>query len=328
MLPLITPHGDLEPSEPDECTEYTPSHYPSWGSGTLPRRAEVRTRRTTHYPSWGSGTRPDEAPRPRERCSHYPSWGSGTRVIEGGRGDHRDLITPHGDLELDRFEDVPRGVLTLITPHGDLEPLKSPMYILSSSPHYPSWGSGTVHFRPRDRVRERLITPHGDLEPLRSEHPIWQECRLITPHGDLELRLFPPQQDSVSRSLPLMGIWNDAAVLVQAVDVEFLITPHGDLEPCSAFVCSASSLRSLPLMGIWNRFMSPIALHQVEVSLPLMGIWNRVYRRHARRGAGPSHYPSWGSGTASPACPPRWRPRSHYPSWGSGTPYLPKPYPH
>ena len=53
---LITPHGDRELSGVTTPDGKTPSHYPSWGSGTGasdgsgPRAAEA------HYPSWGSGT--------------------------------------------------------------------------------------------------------------------------------------------------------------------------------------------------------------------------------------------------------------------------------
>ena len=163
------------------------------------------------------------------------------------------LITPHGDRELaHNAEPVAQGQ-HLITPHGDRElvgmlvtfrlgkhslPLMGigniggPMtFLLVSSSHYPSWGSGTLGCgctckvqksslplmgignlpeRAVDRrYRRNLITPHGDREPSRtscrstisaqSHYPSW---------GSGTARALRALRFTYRDSLPLMGIGN------------------------------------------------------------------------------------------------------------------------
>ena len=97
---------------------------------------------------------------------------------------------------------------------------------------------------------------------------------------------------------------------------------------------------SLPLMGIGNTARAATLGGLTEASLPLMGIGNRPPAARPRRGARPSHYPSWGLETVNPTAPsapgrtslplmgignrrrPRPRadpPAAHYPSWGLET---------
>ena len=204
----------------------------------------------------------------------------------------------------------------LTTPHGDQEPGRSVVSRVKTTPHYPSWGSGTkwlalgspasaislplMGIRIKaitadDAGAVRLTTPHGDQEQHPFERSIRDARELTTPHGD---------QERLGVNITI-GVTSE------------LTTPHGDQE----------RHRYLLMMGMSHS------------SLPLMGIRNRAALRRAPCSRRP-HYPSWGSGTRSGAGrmigsasslplmgirnPPRRRgsrrpPESHYPSWGSGT---------
>ena len=99
---------------------------------------------------------------------HYPSWGSGTLVLRRLLARNGQLITPHGDRERPRLRARRTRSFHLITPHGDREQevfrLEKEFQTCSlplmgignqrsghrvqedGSAHYPSWGSGTLHF--------------------------------------------------------------------------------------------------------------------------------------------------------------------------------------
>ena len=152
-----------------------------------------------------------------------------------GSGRSRTLITPHGDLEPDQMRVVERlravslplmGIWN--TPSSTAPPpdASSPHYPswgfgtlrvqfernLKCSTHYPSWGFGTRLLPDGSRVAiGELITPHGDLEPgrlrsgrrliHRAHYPSWGFGTTTPICTSCKLS---------SSSLPLMGIWNPA----------------------------------------------------------------------------------------------------------------------
>ena len=301
----------------------TTTHYPSWGSGTS--RASGATWRCapSHYPSWRSGTRDCQAPplspwdslplmgignwsstMSPSPCfwSSLPLMGIGNDGIPGVLDSERILITPHGDREprARRARESPDAVL--ITPHGDRERFPQhcqvAAYLSLITPHGDrelgiggGGGAGSFDSLPLMGIgnispRERMST-HSPA----SHYPSWgsgtssfpfqhkQAASLITPHGDREPSIRSVSISPVNTSLPLMGIGNVVAIgPVGAVDV--LITPHGDREPLDA---------SRSLIAISS-------------SLPLMGIGNPHAGAPAGAPSPPSHYPSWGSGTAIGGC--------------------------
>ena len=169
---LITPHGDREPLSvagspasrnssslplmgignnigPGTTSSSSPSHYPSWGSGTVARKVGQARRAEAHYPSWGSGTltirpRPDSGEQ-----AHYPSWGSGTSHHRARKG-------------------VVMTSLPLMGIGNDGE--EPPGEDQTPTSHYPSWGSGTSATELSLHAVIPLITPHGDRERPGPDH--------------------------------------------------------------------------------------------------------------------------------------------------------------
>ena len=221
-------------------------------------------------------------------------------ALENRIADQHDaaLITPHGDLELDRQRAMAFPTvysLPLMGIWNFQNPSKLGKFV---KPHYPSWGFGTGDGYSAKEAIQQLITPHGDLEPASRARPgrriaaslplmgIWNSIRnapgrrraqLITPHGDLELEVYAPDLTLEDNSLPLMGIWNARASAASPDSALLLITPHGDLEPEGGIAVEGSpSSAHYPSWGFGTR--GP-ALHRRTVrycSLPLMGIWNKL----------------------------------------------------
>ena len=148
----------------------------------------------------------------------------------------------------------------------------------STSPHYPSWGSGTIvvtidaggpivslplmgigNVGQPDALRNRpgLTTPHGDREPEPDSEPATAKADTHYPSwgsGTDAITLILRDGD---HSLPLMGIGNENR-------------RRGD---------RPDSPSSLPLMGIGNHFHLDSDIARPGGSLPLMGIGNSESER-------------------------------------------------
>ena len=207
---LITPHGDREPSFPVAADSAVETHYPSWGSGTLP----------------GSTGR-------KRMFFSLPLMGIGNHRHARGRPRQHELITPHGDRELVAGRQYGGGLLIISLPlMGIGNPLlRLPVWVSGAEAHYPSWGSGT---RRRSPSSGRSTThypswgsgtrtgPHCRVNTTPPHYPSWGsgtlhretgckglDTELITPHGDRELPLARGASAAIkASSLPLMGIGN------------------------------------------------------------------------------------------------------------------------
>ena len=317
--PLITPHGDLEPSRR------------SGGPGA---------RRRPHYPSWGSGTAGTPHPPSSASPAHYPSWGSGT-IAGGYIGAIATTSLPLMGIWNAGGGDVPGRRRLLITPHGDLELKKyrdgrSP--VSNSLPLMGIWNRTGIEIA-GDR--------HGRSLPLMGIwNPAWVRtapdiARYSLPlMGIWNARILSRIRETQSDSLPLMGIWNHSRIAHSsaprtphypswgsgtpsgpghhrrqrhlitphgdleldddagaALPLPHLITPHGDLERCIAAATRVSAAASLPLMGIWNAPSRHSSTRRAHRLITPHGDLERRPRRPARWPRRGAHYPSWGSGT-------------------------------
>ena len=248
------------------------AHYPSWGSGT---RCDQRMGAAgdCSLPLMGIGNGIPGGPVDgRRECNSLPLMGIGNVEMRSGGPRpirRRQLITPHGDRELENGMAWFRGHGQLITPHGDREPCpvlrriherieycslplmgignldrdNAVVIMPSQAISLPLMGIGNRRTLGRGpSASYELITPHGDRElsiGAASTVSKLAPC-LITPHGDRE----PPA-------------WSYCSLVMSS-----LITPHGDRERRAL---STSSL----LMGAGTNIRAPITS-----SLPLMGIGN------------------------------------------------------
>ncbi len=147
---------------------------------------------------------------------------------------------------------------------------------VTSSTHYPSWGSGTPGPERTHARSGLLITPHGDREPSRpagaaarsrSHYPSWGSGT-----GTRTGRSPGPR----STHYPS---WGSGTLHVRTGRSRGcrLITPHGDRERSMFAQVGVVDAVSLPLMGIGNR--PPFQTSRQSTtnsSLPLMGIGNGV----------------------------------------------------
>ena len=203
-----------------------------------------------------------------------PLMGIGnTTILDEKRQSIIDLITPHGDRE--------RG-----DPKADAAMAKASLPLMGIGNVIP-YGSKCSNWSslPLMGIGNRPY-PRGGRSDL----------ALITPHGDREPSLFLSSTPIASNSLPLMGIGNSGRPRGPGLPcahypswgsgtgIHFrlempqsdLITPHGDRELTDGYRFRLDTRDSLPLMGIGNS------------RWPLPWRW-----------PSPSHYPSWGSGTAT-----------------------------
>ena len=118
---LITPHGDREPARSTSAPPEWTTHYPSWGSGTLPA-SHCDSADELSLPLMGIGNRLPRRAWKLRAASHYPSWGSGTPDQGGEHGQAVTSLPLMGIGNL-RLELIPLMLgNVLITPHGDREP--------------------------------------------------------------------------------------------------------------------------------------------------------------------------------------------------------------
>ena len=163
---LITPHGDRKRRDARQRQrELLRAHYPSWGSETVRRDAEARSKGDLLITPHG-----DRKP----RLSRLAARTAGALITPHGdrkpakqrrAAEKANLITPHGDRKLYRKDVLWHPQLVLITPHGDRKHRRAAVAGAASGslplmgignvrmtrfergqragPHYPSWGSET-----------------------------------------------------------------------------------------------------------------------------------------------------------------------------------------
>ena len=227
--------------------------------------------------------------------AHYPSWGSGTRRLPAGLRHVLLLITPHGDRErITAMATIPGAIAfslplmgignknvellisaisNLITPHGDRERMARRPRPVGSSPHYPSWGSGTT-------ARRAARAPPGFSLPLMGiGNPIVGRTCHDGRFGSLPLMGIGNtlrqrwRTDMIVFSLPLMGIgnrttsastfgsapthypsWGSGTRISRSGRSHRFSThyPSWGSGTCGSSAVNAYSTFSLPLMGIGN----------------------------------------------------------------------------
>ena len=119
---LITPHGDLKPSDVHIIGMFV--HELITPHGDLKRVSSSQ---------YGAG------------CStHYPSWGFETIKAKRIRNKAIELITPHGDLKLDDQTKKQDAVLLAHYPSWGFETCQPSLVgRWHGKTHYPSWGFET-----------------------------------------------------------------------------------------------------------------------------------------------------------------------------------------
>ena len=140
---LITPHGDWEPPVGMRSVLVALNSLPLMGIGNPSESRRARVYAEPHYPSWGLGTSQRKNDHWQNQGS-LPLMGIGNFTFRGHKVGLIELITPHGDWELQN---------------------PCPLRGRHPHPHYPSWGLGTRSVNARQRNSCHLITPHGDWEP-------------------------------------------------------------------------------------------------------------------------------------------------------------------